>query len=187
MLSHSIVSDPLPPHGLAVPPGSSVYGIFLARIPGCLFLPQVIFSTQELNPCLLCLLRQQAGSLPQVPPEKPNISVTHKLSLCPLVINLFSPPPSFPGNQSSIFCHYTLYYIVYNFTLMKSYTTCDLSPLVSFSKALSLVLWHFSHLALVKDIMIFLWQCLPKRRCFLITQVLAETCWFISPCNSNIR
>ena len=64
---------------------------------------------------------------------------TQFLSLCPLVINPFSRPPAFLGNQSSIFCHYILHYIFYNFTLMESHTTCALLPLVSFSIALSLI------------------------------------------------
>ena len=33
---------------------------------------QGIFPTQRLNPCLLCLLHWQAGSLPLVPPGKSN-------------------------------------------------------------------------------------------------------------------
>ena len=39
-------------------PGSSVHGNFLARILewAAIFLLQVVFSTQGLNPCLLCLL-----------------------------------------------------------------------------------------------------------------------------------
>ena len=46
------------------PPGSSVCGILLARIlEGCHALLQ-IFPTQGANPCLLCLLPWQAGSLP---------------------------------------------------------------------------------------------------------------------------
>ena len=38
---------------------------------GCHFLLQGIFPTQVLNPCLLCLLHWQAGSLPLAPPGKP--------------------------------------------------------------------------------------------------------------------
>ena len=38
---------------------------------GCHFLLQGIFPTQGSNPCLLCLLHWQAGSLPIVPPGKP--------------------------------------------------------------------------------------------------------------------
>ena len=37
---------------------------------GCHFLLQGIFLTQRLNPCLLCLLHWQAGSLPLAPPGK---------------------------------------------------------------------------------------------------------------------
>ena len=47
-------------------PGSSVRGIFQARITGagCHFLFQNIFLTQGLNPQLLCLLHWQVESLP---------------------------------------------------------------------------------------------------------------------------
>ena len=38
---------------------------------GCQALRQGIFPTQGLNPCLLCLLHWQAGSLPLMPPGKP--------------------------------------------------------------------------------------------------------------------
>ena len=40
---------------------------------GCHALLPGIFRTQGSNLHLLCLLRWQAGSLPLVPPEKPNI------------------------------------------------------------------------------------------------------------------
>ena len=48
------------------PPGSSVHGILQAKI-----LLQGIFPSQGSNPCLLCLLHWQAGSLPLAPPGKP--------------------------------------------------------------------------------------------------------------------
>ena len=58
-------------HGLSSPPGSSVHGIFLARL-----LEQIAISffggsslTQRSNPHLLHLLRWQANSLLLVPPE----------------------------------------------------------------------------------------------------------------------
>ena len=38
---------------------------------GCHALLRRIFLTQELNPRVLCLLHQQAGSLPVAPPGKP--------------------------------------------------------------------------------------------------------------------
>ena len=41
---------------------------------GCPALPQGIFSTWGLNPCLLCVLHWQAGSLPLTPPGKPSYS-----------------------------------------------------------------------------------------------------------------
>ena len=49
------------------PPGSSIHGILQARILGVGFhdLLQGIFPTQGSNPCLLCLLCWQTGSLPQ--------------------------------------------------------------------------------------------------------------------------
>ena len=48
------------------PPGSSVHGILQARIPESVanFLLQGIFLTRRSNPCVLCLLHWQAGSLP---------------------------------------------------------------------------------------------------------------------------
>ena len=54
-------------------PGSSVYGIFQARILEwvCHALLHGIFPTQGSNPHLLCLMHCQAGSLPLVPPGKP--------------------------------------------------------------------------------------------------------------------
>ena len=46
------------------PPGSSVHGIFQARIGvGCHFLLQGIFPTLRLNPHLLCLLHWKVDSL----------------------------------------------------------------------------------------------------------------------------
>ena len=41
---------------------------------GCHFLPQEIFPTQGLNPCLLRLLHRQANSLPPEPPGQPDSS-----------------------------------------------------------------------------------------------------------------
>ena len=54
------------------PPGSSVHGDSLGKNTGegCHALLQGIFPTQESDPCLLCLLRWQAGSLPLAPPGK---------------------------------------------------------------------------------------------------------------------
>ena len=55
MYACSVMSDSMWPHGFS-PSGSSVHGIFQARIltgMGCHFLPQGIFLTQELNPRLL--------------------------------------------------------------------------------------------------------------------------------------
>ena len=53
------------------PPGSSVHGDSPGKNTevGCHALLQGIFPTQGLNPCLLCLLHWQVGSLPQAPPR----------------------------------------------------------------------------------------------------------------------
>ena len=42
---------------------------------GCHFLLQVIFPTQGSNPCLLCLLQWQVGSLPLGPPGRPRVEM----------------------------------------------------------------------------------------------------------------
>ena len=64
-------SDSYDPMGYSLP-GSSVHGIFQARIigEGCHFLLQEIFLTQGANPHLLCLPHWQASSLPLTPPGK---------------------------------------------------------------------------------------------------------------------
>ena len=66
------------------PPGSSVHGILQTRIQGwgCHALLQRIFLTQELNPCLLCLLHWQGDSLPLAPPGKPILDI--------IVVSVFS-------------------------------------------------------------------------------------------------
>ena len=67
----SVVSDSASPPG---PPGSSVHGILQSRILEWVTMPSS-FQTQGLNShvlCLLHLLHWQAGSLPLVPPRKPN-------------------------------------------------------------------------------------------------------------------
>ena len=46
------------------PPGSSVHGIFQARILEWVAMPSSTGSSQESNLCLLCLLHWQADSLP---------------------------------------------------------------------------------------------------------------------------
>ena len=53
------------------PPGSSVHGIFQARILEGVAILQRTFLTQGSNLHLLCLLHWQAGSLPLVLPGKP--------------------------------------------------------------------------------------------------------------------
>ena len=72
VLSCSVVSNSLRPHGLCSLPGSSVHGDSPGKNAGlgCHDLLQWIFPTQELNLCLLCLLHCQAGSLPLAPPVK---------------------------------------------------------------------------------------------------------------------
>ena len=73
--SHAQPYDPMD-HS---PPGASVHGILS---PGkntgmsCHALLQGIFLTQRSNPCLLCLLHWQAGSLPLAPPV-PRASPIH--------------------------------------------------------------------------------------------------------------
>ena len=52
------------------PTGSSVHGIFQARILSCHFLLKGLL-TQGSNPCLLCLLHWQMSSLPRASPGKP--------------------------------------------------------------------------------------------------------------------
>ena len=64
MLSHSVMSDSLWPHGL-YSPGSSVCGISRQEYWSGLPLPTLgIFPNQGLNPCLPQLLHGQADSLP---------------------------------------------------------------------------------------------------------------------------
>ena len=55
------------------PPGSSVHGIFWARILEWVAMPSSRGCSRPRgsNLCLLCLLRWHAGSLPLVPPGKP--------------------------------------------------------------------------------------------------------------------
>ena len=48
---------------------------------GCHSLPQGIFTTQGLNPYLLCFLHWQVGSLPLAPPEK---TITQKDTCIPM-------------------------------------------------------------------------------------------------------
>ena len=48
-----------------------------------------IFPTKGSNPCLLCLLHWQTGSLPLVPPGKPPLKLLNYVLLCCFV--LFSP------------------------------------------------------------------------------------------------
>ena len=63
------------------PPGSSVCGIFQARIPelGCHFFLHGIFLTKGLNPCLFCFLRWQKASLPLVQPLPLGLREAHAM------------------------------------------------------------------------------------------------------------
>ena len=62
MSSYLVMSDSLPSYGLCSPPGSSVHGIFQARILECVAIwLQGVFPTQGLNPRLL---HWQVDSLP---------------------------------------------------------------------------------------------------------------------------
>ena len=56
------------------PPGCSVHGDFPGKNTGVGYYAhlQRIFLTQGSNPCVLCLLHWQAGSLPPVPPGNPS-------------------------------------------------------------------------------------------------------------------
>ena len=60
-------------------PGSSVHGDTPGKNTrvGYHALLQGIFQNQESNPCLLCLLHWQAGSLLLAPPGKPKYPTTH--------------------------------------------------------------------------------------------------------------
>ena len=66
------------------PPGSSVHGDSPGKNTGvgCHALLQGIFSTQELNPCLLCLLHCQMSSLPLVLPGNPPSLLTTCQIIC---------------------------------------------------------------------------------------------------------
>ena len=51
------------------PPDSSVYGILQPALLEWVAVLRGIFMTQGLNPCILCLLLWQVGSLPLAPPR----------------------------------------------------------------------------------------------------------------------
>ena len=54
-------------------PDSSVHGILQVRILECAAISSFRGSSQQLNPCLFCLLHWQAASLPLVPSGKPSV------------------------------------------------------------------------------------------------------------------
>ena len=85
-------------------PGSSVHGGSPSKntAVGCHALLQGIFPTQGSNPCLLCLLHWQAGSLPRAPPGKPHphpaaAAGAKFLQSCPTLCDpIDSSPPGSP-------------------------------------------------------------------------------------------
>ena len=94
-------------------PGSSVHGDSPGKNTGggCHALLQVIFLTQSSNPCLLCLLHWEDGSLPLEPSRKPNSpcyllllagwSQTLKKGKCaPQLAPLPSTPPEFGASDT---------------------------------------------------------------------------------------
>ena len=90
------------------PSGSSVQARILVD---CHALLQGIFPTQGLNPCLLCLLHWQVGSLPLVPPEKVKVK---SLSLVQLFATLGLEPTELlrpwdsPGKNTGVGYHFLL-------------------------------------------------------------------------------
>ena len=58
---------------------------------GCLALLQGIFPTQGSNPCCLCLLHWQAGSLPLIPPGKLKEDSTRQIITDPLLSAMLNP------------------------------------------------------------------------------------------------
>ena len=93
MLSHSVVSDSLRPHGLQPArllcpwdsPGK-ITGV------GCHLLLQGIFPTQGLNPHLLHFLHWQADSLPLAPLQTPLVS--NHVSVLPGILGTAFSVPS---------------------------------------------------------------------------------------------
>ena len=96
-----VVSNSLQPYGPQS--GSSVHGDSPGRNirVGCHDLLQEISLTQGLNPCLLCLLHWQVGSLPLEPPGKPlkeHAAAAKSLQLCPTLCDPIDGSP--PGPPS---------------------------------------------------------------------------------------
>ena len=79
--SHSLCPTLCDPKDCSLP-GSSVHWDSLGKNTwvGCRALLHGIFPTQGLNPCLLCLLHWQVGSLPPAPPRKSEIAHS-----CPII------------------------------------------------------------------------------------------------------
>ena len=76
------------------PPGFSVLGDSPGKNTGvgCHSIPQGIFLTQGLNPCLLCLLHRQLCSLPLPLPGKPNPGIEPRSPTLQADSLLFEPP-----------------------------------------------------------------------------------------------
>ena len=83
-------------------PGSSVHADSPGKNTevGCHSLRQGIFPTQGSNPCLLCLLNQQAGCLPLVPPGKPIYTHTYKTIILLYICN-------WPGIANQLYFKHT--------------------------------------------------------------------------------
>ena len=72
------------------PPGSPGLGILQARILEWVAMPSCrIFSTQELNPQLLCLLYWQMGSVPLAPTGKPHSTTYEVLNMYATLVKCF--------------------------------------------------------------------------------------------------
>ena len=110
------------------PPGTSVHGVDSPGKNtgvGCHVLLQRIFWIQGLNPCLLCLLHWQAGSLPLMPHTRntqfSSVNVKSN-SLWPHELQHARPPCSSPtpgvySNSCPLRCHPTRNTGLLNFTV----------------------------------------------------------------------
>ena len=111
MSVYSVMSNSLKPHGLQ--PAGLLYSRDFPGMDtgvGCHVLLQGIFLTQGSNPCLLCLLHWQVGSLQLSPP--------YHLFSCSVVSSSLQPhglQPArllclwdFPGKNTGVGCHFLL-------------------------------------------------------------------------------
>ena len=69
---------------------------------GCHALLQRIFPTQGSDPCLLCLLRWQAGSLPLVPPGSPSHRLVQVAQSCQSLCHSMDCPWNSPGQNTGV-------------------------------------------------------------------------------------